>query len=80
MTETVTKANPTDLGRRIRQARIDADLTIAELAKRLKLDPRTVAGYQAGRSEPKLERLYAIAEATGKPPSYFIPDPETAVA
>jgi len=69
MTESAAKAS---LGQRLRVARLEADVTIAELARALEVDPRTVAGWQSGRSAPTVERLLKIADVLGKPPSYFV--------
>jgi transcriptional regulator with XRE-family HTH domain len=74
MTDIAINANSSRLAERIRQARKDARMTNAELARRLKVDPRTVAGYQGKkpRSQPSFDRLLEIAEILGKPPSYFL--------
>lgn len=66
------------LGERIKKAREEAGMTIAQLAAALELDPRTVAGYQAERSKPSYDRLVRIAETLGKPPSYFIDEERAA--
>jgi transcriptional regulator with XRE-family HTH domain len=81
MTETATKASPLRVAERIKAARKEAGITNAELARRLQLDPRTVAGYQAKkpRSQPSFDRLVQIAAILDKPPSYFI-DPEVEAA
>lgn len=47
-------------------------MTIAALAAALGVDPRTVAGWQSGRSRPSYERLIQIARLLNKPPSYFL--------
>ena len=69
MTETTATSS---LGPRLKAAREDADYTIARLARELGVDPRTVAGWQSGRSMPTVERLLEIAELLGKSPSYFL--------
>lgn len=69
MTEHATVSS---LGRRLKEARKEAGFTIAALARELAVDPRTVAGWQAGRSTPTVERLLEIAHVLGKSPSYFL--------
>lgn len=60
------------IGQRIKTARTAAGVTIAEIAERLNVDQRTVAGWQAGRSRPSYERLVELARILGQPPSYFL--------
>jgi transcriptional regulator with XRE-family HTH domain len=69
MTEPTVKSN---IGVRIREARVEARMTIASLARQLDVDPRTVAGWQAGRSSPSYARLVRLAEVLHKPPSFFL--------
>ena len=69
MTESATVSS---LGARLRVARRDAGFTIARLARELGVDPRTVAGWQSGRSAPSVTRLIEIARLLKKPPSYFL--------
>lgn len=73
MTETATESS---LGARLRDARKEAKFTIARLARELDVDPRTVAGWQSGRSTPSVTRLYAISRLLKQPPSYFLNDDE----
>lgn len=49
------------LGERIKQARIQAGLTQEQLAELLNLSRGTVARYELGEIEPKLQNLAAIA-------------------
>ena len=70
---TVTdSAAKSSLGERLKTARTDAGFTVSRLARELEVDPRTVSGWQAGRSTPTVERLLEIAQVLGKSPSYFI--------
>ena len=77
MTEIATESS---LGARLRVARKEAHYTIARLARELGVDPRTVAGWQAGRSTPSVARLYAISRLLDKPPSYFLDGDEERAA
>lgn len=64
-----------ELGRRIRAAREEADLTQPQLADRLGLKhPQSISNYERGITEVPTKRLHRIAEATGKPISYFVAD------
>lgn len=69
MTETATKST---VGARLRVARKEANYTITRLARELGVDPRTVAGWQSGRSAPSFGRLIEISRLLKKPPSYFL--------
>lgn len=49
------------LGNRIKQARIQAGFTQEQLAEMLNLSRGTIARYELGEIEPKLQNLAAIA-------------------
>lgn len=72
MTETVAHGKPDTLGDRIQKARGEAGITVRRLAIQLDVDPRTVARWQSDEAAPSLERLRQIADALGKPPSFFL--------
>lgn len=77
MTETVTLSSvPPEIpvARRLREARVEAGLTLKELAEALGVDTRTVARWQAEKNaqRPKYERLVQIARILNKPVSYFL--------
>lgn len=62
-----------ELGRRIRQAREDANLTQRELADAIGLqDAQSVSNYERGVTEVSTRRLRRIAEATKKPLPFFL--------
>lgn len=50
------------MGERIKQARLDAGLTQEKLAELLNLSRGTIARYELGEIEPKLQNLAAIAD------------------
>lgn len=63
------------LGNRIRDARIKAGLTQAQLAAEVGLTTiQTIGGYEAGRHLPPLSRLASIARVTGLPMDFFTSD------
>jgi transcriptional regulator with XRE-family HTH domain len=68
-----------ELGRLIRQAREDADLTQPQLAEKIGLShPQSISKYERGLTEVPAKRLRRIAEITGKPVSFFLGvDPTT---
>lgn len=69
-----------EIGRRIAQARDAADLTQQELAERIGIETaQTISRYERGETEVKIKRLRRIAEATGKPLSFFIQVPDEPV-
>jgi transcriptional regulator with XRE-family HTH domain len=66
-----------ELGALIKQAREDANLSQRALADKIDLkDPQSISNYERAITEVPVPRLRRIAEATGKPLSYFIPDAE----
>lgn len=65
-----------ELGRRIRVARKGAKLTQQELAEKIGLKhAQDVSRYERGKIEVPSARIDLIAEATGRPRSFFVRDP-----
>lgn len=62
------------LGERIKAARTSAGLSLAQLAFKMGFkDGRSpLCKWENGDREPKLGNLAKLAEATGKPLSYFV--------
>ena len=61
------------IGERIKLAREDAGMTQADLARKVGLEhPQSVSRYERGETEVPPKRLRAIAEATGRPMSFFV--------
>ncbi len=70
-----SSAHTDRLGRRIAGARIEADLTQAELAAAAGVKTiQTVGNWEGGRSRPSLEVLRRIAEITKRPVPWFLQD------
>ena len=55
---------PTDLGKKIRQARQKAGLSQRELGRKIGLSDKTVSAYELNRATPPISKLKKIAEAT----------------
>lgn len=65
------------LANEVRNARIERGLSQEKLAEILGLDPRTILNIEAGRGNPKLEKLYPLITYL-KIPAERIFYPETA--
>lgn len=67
------------LASRIRTAREEAGLKQSQLCKLVPnnkgkpMNDQTISNYEHKKSQPQLETLDKICEATGKPMSYFFP-------
>ena len=53
------------LGALIREARLQARMTQADLARRASLSPSAIARYEAGQTRPRLETAQRCVEACG---------------
>lgn len=62
------------LGDRIREARASKGWKQRELASEVEVEPITVSRWERGATTPDLDVIRLVAEATGKPLSYFIAD------
>ncbi len=60
------------LGKKIKLARIEKDLTQAQLAKKIKAKQKSISRYETGISLPSLETLVKIAKVLKKPAGYFL--------
>lgn len=59
------------LKKKIKLARIEANLTQTELAKKVKSSQQSVVSWEKGTFVPSSENIKKIAKATGKPINYF---------
>lgn|GEM_PF-2412608 len=62
----------TQIGERIRLAREDRGWTQAQLGEAIGYTQATIGNYELGRRHVGLDDLYKIADALGKPYSYFV--------
>jgi transcriptional regulator with XRE-family HTH domain len=60
------------LGNRIREARASRGWKQRELASEVEVEPITVSRWERGATTPDLDVLRLVADATGKPLSYFV--------
>jgi transcriptional regulator with XRE-family HTH domain len=69
-----------EIGRRIAQARDEAGLNQRQLAELIGVaDAQSISRYERGKTEVSQKRLRRIAEATGKPMSFFVREPDEPV-
>ena len=61
-----------ELGGRIREARAAKGWKQRELASEVEVEPITVSRWERGATTPDFDVLRLVAEATGKPLSYFV--------
>lgn len=62
------------IGKRIRLARVEQDMTQAQLAERIKIKQTIISRYEAGLLLPTLEGFYRLAKALKKTYDYFLDD------
>ncbi|MGW4051509.1 helix-turn-helix domain-containing protein [Streptomyces sp. NPDC004779] len=62
------------LGRRVRDARLYADLTQEGLAARAEIDRSTIQRIEGGQNDAKFSHLLRVADALGVPVRDLMPD------
>ncbi len=60
------------LGKKIKLARIEKDLSQDQLAELIKAKQKSISRYETGISIPSLESLEKIAKTLEKPFGYFL--------
>jgi len=60
------------LGKRIRLARVEADLTQTDLANKIRAKQKSISRYETGASVPSVETLVKLAKVLKKPTTYFL--------
>ncbi len=66
--------NAKKLGKKIKLARIEMDMTQADLAKATGIMQKSISRYESGISLPSLESLEKIARKLKKSFGYFLDD------
>jgi transcriptional regulator with XRE-family HTH domain len=62
------------LGKRIRLARVEADLTQTQLARKMDAKQKSISRYETGASVPSVETLVRLAKVLKKPTTFFLDD------
>ncbi len=60
------------LGKKIKLARVELDLTQSQLASKIKAKQKSISRYETGASLPSIETLVKIAKVLKKPAGYFL--------
>jgi transcriptional regulator with XRE-family HTH domain len=60
-----------ELAKRIKTARTNSHLSQQDLGKYIGVSDKSISSYEKGRSQPPLDNLQKIAEATRHPMTYF---------
>ncbi len=60
------------LGKKIKIARIELDLTQTGLAKKIGAKQKSISRYENGISSPSIETLVKVAKVLKKPAGYFL--------
>ncbi len=60
------------LGKKIKLARIELDLTQSQLAQKIKAKQKSISRYETGASSPSIETLVKIAKVLKKPAGHFL--------
>jgi len=60
------------LGKRIKLARVELDLTQSQLAKKINAKQKSISRYETSASLPSIETLLKIAKVLKKPAGYFL--------
>ncbi len=60
------------LGKKIKLARVELDLTQTELAQKIHSKQKSISRYETGASLPSIKTLVKIAKVLKKPAGYFL--------
>ena len=60
------------LGKKIKLARIELDLTQTQLAQRINSKQKSISRYETSASLPSIKTLVKIAKILKKPAGYFL--------
>ena len=60
------------LGKKIKLARVERDLTQTQLAEKINAKQKSISRYETGASLPSIETLVKLAKALKKPAGYFL--------
>ena len=60
------------LGKKIKLARIELDLTQTQLAEKINGKQKSISGYETGATLPSIRTLIKIARVLKKPAGHFL--------
>ena len=60
------------LGKKIKLARVEQDLTQSQLAKKINAKQKSISRYETGATIPSVETLVKIAKVLKKSVGYFL--------
>ena len=64
--------DPKKLGKKIKLARVELDLTQTDLAEKIEAKQKSISRYENGISMPSIDTLVKIAKVLKKPAGYFL--------
>lgn len=62
------------IGEKLRDARLDQELSLRDLAERAEVSPSLLSKIENGKTNPSVRTLHSIADALGLPINHFFPD------
>ena len=68
-----------EFGRKLRKARLEADLTQRDVARRVGLQRTSITNIERGTQHISLHQLFLLASAVGVAPQELLPDEEVAL-
>ncbi len=71
---TAMRKQKAEVAARIKEARAEKGWKQKHLAARVSVEPITISRWERGATTPDFDALALVAEATGKPLSYFLED------
>ena len=72
-----TAIDPKRLGKKLKLARVEQDLTQTELANLIQAKQKSISRYEGGLSLPSIETLVKLAKVLKKPAGYFLEETGT---
>jgi len=76
LSKNIDEIKKINLGKKIKMARLEKNISRKELAKKLNISYSTLNSYELSVNEPSFTMLLKIAKALGKPISYFFEEEE----
>jgi len=64
--------DPKRLGKKIKLARVELDLTQTQLAEKISGKQKSISGYETGATLPSIRTLIKIAKVLKKSASHFL--------